>query len=72
MNKLINKVKFISRNTLTENEINLFTIKRILSRISIPDNMRFLILKPFWLVYQAIQINFLKLLGIQDFSMLRQ
>jgi len=54
MNKLINKVKFISRNTLTENEINLSTIKRILSRISIPDNMRFLILKPFWLVYQAI------------------
>ena len=37
-----------------ENEINLSTIKRILSRISIPDNMRFLILKPFWLVYQAI------------------
>ncbi len=47
MNKLINKVKFISRNTLTENEINLSTIKRILSRISIPDNMRFFDFKDF-------------------------
>ena len=54
MNKLINKVTLISRNTSGEKEINLSTIKRILSRISIPDNMRFVILKPFWLVYQAI------------------